>query len=308
MFELYQLRCFVAVAEELHFGRAATRMNITQPPLSRQIQMLEASVGVQLLDRTNRFVHLTPAGRAFLNEVRSLLRHAQTAVTTARLAERGKLGAVSLGFTALGAVWLVPRLVAITRSEHPGIALVLREMLSTDQVQRLLTGQLDLGILRPPVSRPELDAELIHREALQLVVHRDDALARRKRLSVHDLHGHPFVMYSPDDARSFFDLLTGLFQQTGVAPDIVQHVGMPYSVLAMVDAGLGAALVPESARRFAPPDVAFLPIALPPHAAIELHVAWRRANDNPALPPLLDCVRRLGINPPSIQDMDREAQ
>ncbi len=301
MLELYQLRCFVALAEELHFGRAAVRMNITQPPLSRQIQMLEATVGVRLLDRTNRFVRLTPAGRAFLNEARSLLGHAQTAVTTARLAESGRVGAATIGFTSLAAMWLVPLLVSAARSGLPGVALILREMLSTDQEQRLLTGQLDLGILRPPVHRPELETMAIHRETLVFALHRKDRLARRRRIGLPDIHGHPFVMYSPDDARSFFDLLASLFHQAGIVPDIVQHVGMPHAILAMVDAGLGAALVPASAQRLALPNVVFRPAALPaalsPQLLIELHVAWRRANDNPALAPLLDIIRGLAAEP-----------
>ena len=304
--ELHQLRCFVALAEELHFGRAAARMNMTQPPLSRQIQMLEATVGVRLLDRTNRVARLTPAGRAFLNEARSLVEHARTAVTTARLAASGRAGAASIGFTALAALWLVPRLVVAARDSLPGVALILREMLSTDQVQRLLTGQLDLGILRPPVNRPELETAPIHREPLVLALHSSDRLARRKRVALQDLHRHPFVMYSPDDAGPFHALLTSLFQQAAVAPDIVQHIGMPHSILAMVDGGLGAALVPASAQRLALPDVVFRPVAAPaalaPQLVIELHAAWRRANDNPAVPPLLESIRRLGregVEPPA---------
>jgi DNA-binding transcriptional LysR family regulator len=243
-----------------------------------------------------------------LNEARSLLAHANTAVTTAQLCERGRLGAVSLGFTALGAVWLIPRLIKLARSEYPDISLVLREMLSSDQMNRLVTGQLDIGILRPLASRPELESVPIHCEQLLLAVHRNDKLAQRRRLSIRDLHGHPFIMYSPDDARSFYDLLSGLFRQAGIVPDVVQHVGMPYAVLAMVDAELGVALVPESARRFAPREVVFLPIALPDRAAIELHLAWRKANDNPALPLVLQSIRGLSEPDHAMQHLDRKSQ
>lgn len=205
---LSQMRCFVAVAEELHFGRAATRMNLTQPPLSRQVQMLEAAVGVRLLNRDKRRVTLTPAGRVFLTDARLLLEHARGAVNRARLAERGDAGALSLGFTALASVSIMPKLVAVTRAEHPGIALLLREMLSTDQEQRLLAGQLDIALLRPPVRHRELNSLLVHREPLVLAAPKDWVFPDAKPIELSALHGQPFVMYSPDEAQFFFDLLT----------------------------------------------------------------------------------------------------
>ena len=293
MFELYQLRCFVAVAEELHFGRAAQRMNLTQPPLSRQVQMLEAEVGVRLLQRNKRVVRLTPAGRVFLHDARHVLERAQTAVNRARMAERGQDGALTLGFTALASVALMPKLVAAAREEHPGIALVLHEMLSTEQEQWLLAGQLDLGLLRPPVRNAELSSMLVHEEQFVLAVAGDSPLSRRPRLDLHALSGERFIMYSPEEAKSFFDLLTGLFQQAGVITDIVQYAGTPYAILSLVGAGLGAALVPASARGFPATNVQFLPITLPRRASIEFLIAWRRLNDNPALSCILRMVERL---------------
>lgn len=290
---LYQMRCFVAVAEELHFGRAATRMNLTQPPLSRQVQMLEAAVGVRLLDRDKRRVRLTPAGRVFLTDARLLLEHARGAVNRARMAERGEAGALSLGFTALASMSIMPKLVAATRDEHPGIALVLREMLSTDQERRLLAGQLDLALLRPPVRHRELTSLLVHREPLVLAAPSDWALDDTEAIGLHALHGQPFVMYSPDEAQFFFDLLTSLFHRTKTAPDVVQHAGTPYSILALVGIGLGAALVPASAQRFPAPNVRFLPVDLPGDATIDLLVAWRGLNDNAALPPVLATIRHM---------------
>lgn len=307
MFELYQLRCFVAVAEELHFGRAATRMNLTQPPLSRQVQMLEAAVGVRLLNRDKRRVSLTPAGRVFLTDARLLLEHARGAVNRARMAERGEAGALSLGFTALASVSVMPRLVTATRAEHPGIALILREMLSTDQEQKLLAGQLDLALLRPPVRHRELTSLLVHRERLVLAAPKGWDCHGAETVGLAALNGQPFVMYSPDEAQFFFDLLTSLFHRSKTTPNVVQHAGTPYSILALVGIGLGAALVPASAQLFPAPDVRFLPMDLPGDAAIDLLVAWRRANENPALPPVLATIRHLvqsgllepGLHPPA---------
>lgn len=290
---LSQMRCFVAVAEELHFGRAATRMNLTQPPLSRQVQMLEAAVGVRLLNRDKRRVTLTPAGRVFLTDARLLLEHARGAVNRARMAERGEVGALSLGFTALASVSIMPKLVAMTRAEHPGIALILREMLSTDQEQRLLAGQLDIALLRPPVRHRELISLLVHRERLVLAVPKSWTLHGAETIELRVLHGEPFIMYSPDEAQFFFDLLTSLFHRTKTAPDVVQHAGTPYSILALVGIGLGAALVPASAQRFPAPDVRFLSLDLPADATIDLLVAWRRLNNNPALSPFIATIRSL---------------
>lgn len=293
MLEFYQLRCFVAVAEELHFGRAAVRMNMTQPPLSRQVQMLEAATGVRLLHRNKRSVTLTPAGRVFLTDARLLLDSARAAVNRARMAERGEAGALSLGFTALASVSLMPRLVAAAREEHPGIALVLREMLSTDQEQRLLAGQLDLALLRPPVRHRELVSVLVHQERFVLAVPTDSTKWDRPGLNLRVLNGQPFIMYSPDEAQFFFDLLTGLFQQSGTVPDLVQHAGTPYSILALVGVGLGAALVPASAQLFPATNVRFLPIAMPSRATIDFLIAWRRLNNNPVLLPIVATIQRM---------------
>ena len=293
MFELYQLRCFVAVAEELHFGRAAVRMNMTQPPLSRQVQMLEAATGVQLLRRDKRSVSLTPAGRVFLTDARHLLNNARAAINRARMAERGEEGAISLGFTALASVSLMPKLLAAAQTDQPGVALILREMLSTDQEQRLLSGQLDIGLLRPPVCHRELASILVHRETFMLAVPAESTMWDRPGLNLSDLSRKPFVMYSPDEAKSFFDLLTGLFQRSGAVPDVVQYAGTPYSILALVGIGLGAALLPISAKFFPAKNVRFLTIKLPTHARIDFLATWRNFNDNPVLPHFVATIRRL---------------
>ena len=293
MIELHQLRCFIAVAEELHFGRAANRLDMTQPPLSRQIQALEAAIGVRLLHRNRRMVALTPAGRLFLSDARMLLDTLRGAMNRARMAQRGEAGALTLGFTALAAVSLIPNLVAAAQRSHPDIAVILREMLSTDQERQLLAGQLDLAILRPPVRSPELVSVRIQRERLVLALPMATADDWDAEAGLHALHGRPFIMYSPDEAQFFFDLLTGLFQQAGTAPEFVQHAGTPYAILALVGIGLGAALVPESARLLPAEGVRFRSIALPGHASVDFLLAWRRSNDNPALPTMIATVETL---------------
>ncbi len=145
MFELSQLRCFVAVAEELHFGRAAARLNMTQPPLSRQIQILERILGVKLLQRGNRLVRLTPAGQSFLTEARLILKLTESAALLARRVAEGKAGSVNIGFTAASSYSYVPELVAACRQQLPDVELILKEMVSGDQLKRLGAGEIDIG-------------------------------------------------------------------------------------------------------------------------------------------------------------------
>ena len=153
MFELSQVRCFVAVAEELHFGRAAARLNMTQPPLSRQIQILERILGVKLLQRGNRLVKLTPAGQSFLTEARLILKLTESAALLARRVAEGKAGSVNIGFTAASSYSYVPELVAVCRRQLPDVELILKEMVSGDQLKRLGAGEIDIGLLRPPIPR-----------------------------------------------------------------------------------------------------------------------------------------------------------
>ena len=154
MFSLNRLSCFIAVAEELHFGRAAERLHMTQPPLSRQIQQLESEVGVQLIDRTSRSVTLTAAGSAFLPEARRILDLAEGALLTVRRVPTGDLGTVVVGFTGASAHAVLPQLLDATREKLPDVKLVLREMVSAAQMESLAVGDLDLGLARPPLKRP----------------------------------------------------------------------------------------------------------------------------------------------------------
>jgi DNA-binding transcriptional LysR family regulator len=156
MFELIQLRCFVTLAEELHFGRAAMRLNMTQPPLSRHIQVLERVVKVELFYRSSRSVRLTAAGAAFLAEATRIVEMADSAVMTARAAAEGQQGMVALGFTAASGYSFLPSFMGHTQQTMAGVRFLLKEMVSGEQIENLLTGRIDIGLLRPPVRRAEL--------------------------------------------------------------------------------------------------------------------------------------------------------
>jgi len=290
-FELHQLRCFVAAAEELHFGRAATRMNMTQPPLSRQIQLLEHVLGVRLLDRTSRAVKLTPAGRVFLLEARRILRLTESAALATRRIASGEAGTITLGFTAASGYSFLPRLLLQRASHAPNIDVALKEMVSSEQVESLLTGRIDVGLLRPPIERGEFTTQKVASEQLVAALPFGDPRLAQSSLSLTDFDGKPLIMYAPEGARYFHDMLTGLFKTAKVAPVAIQSLSQIHSMLSLVRAGMGAALVPEAAMSLHFDDVHFRPVRTTPAAPVELFAAWRSDNDNPALAAFLDLLR-----------------
>lgn len=292
MFELIQLRCFVAVAEELHFGRAAARLNMTQPPLSRQVQILEHLVGVTLLERTSRSVRLTAAGRSFLVDARRIVRMAEQSTALAQQVARGELGSLSLGFTAASGYSYLPRLLERIRNSLPGIDLQLTEMVTPDQLDALRSGSIDIGLLRPPVSLAEFAVMPALQEPLVVAAPGVGPLASRRVTRVQDLDGVPFIMYAPVGAAYFHDLLTERFYSLGIAPRYVQYVSQIHSILALVGAGMGFGLVPSGAQCLHMEGVRFEPLVeheLPP---VELVLCHRRSNDNPALRRLLECLEQ----------------
>jgi DNA-binding transcriptional LysR family regulator len=298
MFDLNQLRCFVTVAEELHFGRAAARLNMTQPPLSRQIQVLEHIVDAPLLERTSRSVRLTPAGRSFLPEARRILKLAESASQVARRIAMGKTGSLKLGYTAAAAYGYLPELIAACRARLPEVDFSLKEMVSGDQLEALTSGQIDAGLLRPPIGRPELATRRVLAEPLLAAIPRKHPLASAATLSIKDFDGQPFVMYSPYESRYFHDLLVALFTQADILPRYVQHLGQIHSILAMVRAGLGAAIVPAAAASLRIADVKLRPLKLRSPTPVELFLVWRRDCENPLLPSLIEIASELTSSTP----------
>ncbi|NLR71173.1 LysR family transcriptional regulator [Novosphingobium sp. ERN07] len=292
MFELSQLRCFVAAAEELHFGRAAKRLNMTQSPLSRQIQLLERILDVTLLERTSRNVALTPAGRVFLIEAQRIVRLAENAALAARRVARGDAGKVSIGFTAVSGYSLVPGIVAQARTALPNIDLELHEMVSRDQTEALLTGLVDIAFMRPPIVRSEFETALALSEPLVVALPDGDPREDKEELTLADLHDVPLVMYSRKGAGYFHDMLMRFFDEAALSPVVVQHVTQIHSMLGLVRAGVAAAIVPRSAVDLHPDAVRFRRLVTTPEAPVELFMAWKRGNPNPAL----DAVRRLCLD------------
>ena len=293
MFDFSQLRCFAAVAEELHFGRAAARLNMTQPPLSRQIQVLERVLDVQLLERTSRTVRLTAAGRSFLPEAQRILRLAETATHVTRQVAAGRAGVLKFGFTAASAYDFLPRLVTALRRALPDVTLALREMVSKDQIEDLLAGRIDAALVRPPVTHPDLIAVRALAEPLVVALPAGNPLALRDRLTPADLGREPLIGYAPNEARYFHDLVLGLLAEAEIQPPMVQQLTQIHSILALVRAALGIALVPAAAERLRFEGVVFRPLALPAPRPVELLLAWRRDADDPLIARLVSILAEM---------------
>ena len=283
MFDLSHLRCFVALAEELHFGRAAARLNMTQPPLSRQLQQLEHIIGTELMERSSRVVRLTTAGKAFLVDARAILRAAEEAMVTARRAALGEGGVITLGFIPATSYSLLPRLVSFLANEMPQVQFVLKEMVTANQAEALGTGGIDAGILRLPIDLRGLEAVTISHEPFVVAVPSGHALARPGVLAVTDLDRQPLIMYAPTESRYHHDLVSSIFRAAGITPNFVQFAREIHTMLALVGAGIGVALVPAAAGTLGFANVTLQQIALYPTVFSELTLVWRKASDNPAL-------------------------
>ncbi len=288
MFSLARLSCFIAVAEELHFGRAAERLHMTQPPLSRQIQQLETELGVQLIDRTTRSVTLTPAGIAFLPDARRILQLAESAALTVKRVPAGDLGTVVVGFTAASAHAVLPRLLERSRAKLPDVKLELREMVSAAQLEGLMTGEIDLGMARPPLKRPGIVSRpLLHEQLVAALPAEHPLVTQARQLTLNDLDGQDVVMYSPIQARYFNELLISAFTIAGATPRYVQFVTQVHTMLVLVRSGIGIALVPASAATLHPEGVVFRSIGAFRERPVELDAVWRGDSTNPALLRLL---------------------
>ncbi|QEL27378.1 LysR family transcriptional regulator (plasmid) [Bosea sp. F3-2] len=285
MFELSQLRSFVAVASELHFGRAAKRLHITQPPLSRQIQTLEQTLKVALFNRTSRSVELTSAGRAFLAEARGILQRSEVAMKIAREAAQPSAGTVRVGFAAASTYDYLPRLVRRARTDLPHIELIFEELSSVEQEEALAFGRIDIGVARPVSVHEDFDSACVYRSGFALALPVEHHLAGRRRPQLAQIHREPFIMYSTA-GRFMHDVLIGAFRAAGVQPNFVQFMSQAQGIVSLVSTGLGIAIVPEETRNACFDNVVLRPIQLGQSAATEFHVVWRRDNRNPALPSL----------------------
>jgi DNA-binding transcriptional LysR family regulator len=290
--ELRHLRYFVAVAEERHFGRAAARLHIAQPPLSQQIRRFEAELGEPLLYRTTRSVELAPAGEVLLERARDILAAVDAAIDDARRAARGEYGRLAVGFTGSCTYEMLPALAAALREELPGVVLDLQgELLTPAQVSRLLDGTLDLGLLRPPVHVRDLCTEMLRSEPLIAVLPESHPLAGEDALPLEQLEGEPFVTYPSHFRSVVHDAVEDACAAHGFKPLAAHEVAETATLVSFVAAGLGVSLVPASVAKMTVHGAIYRPLA-GDTTRVELAAAWRRDDDRPVLARALDIIRR----------------
>lgn len=281
--ELRHLSAFVAVAEELHFGRAAKRLQMAQPPLSQQIRRLEKELGVQLFERNTRSVRLTSAGEAFLQPVRTVLDDLDTAVRAARAAGLGEYGRVSIGFAGASSHETLPRLTRAVRAAHPAIELVMTgQTYANVALARVADGSLDLGFVRLPVTQPGVAYRVIDEEELVCALPSDHPLAAGESVPLDVLAGEPFVSFPANTGSTVRDAMVGACEAAGFNPRVVQEAPDSYTILALVAAGVGVTLTVTSVQHIQQNGLVYRPLAGPPIRR-QAALAWRTDNPSAAL-------------------------
>jgi DNA-binding transcriptional LysR family regulator len=288
--ELRHLRYFIAVAEELHFRRAAERLHMSQPPLSQQIRQLEEEVGAQLLTRNQRKVELTAAGAAFLVRSREILDAVEDAARQARRVQRGEVGRLAVGFVGSAMYSFVPELLRAFREQAPDITLRLHELGTTEQLRQLDDGRLDVGFLRTPGRWPGLSFETVLDEQIVVAMPDVHPLAQRSIVRLSDLTGESLVLLTPAGSPGLRAALATSIAQLGGEERIVQEVAEMQTVIGLVAAGVGMSLVPESVRALVRHGVTYRPLD-GDAPAVKLAMAWRATDDSPVLTAFLEQAR-----------------
>lgn len=294
--ELRHLRYFVAVAEELHFGRAAQQLHIAQQPLSRQIRDLEAELGVELFLRTKRTVRLTEVGQVFLTEARKTLKQAENAILLAQRTNRGEIGRLAIGFTGPALNSVLPKIVRRFKELYPKVDLALERLQTNEQVEALTSGRIHAGLLHPPVDDDILILETIHRENLVLILPDTHPLAEGAPapISLKDLANEPFILFPRHVGPVLYDQIIGLCQQAGFSPNVVLEVIPQQTILGLVSAEIGITLIHASVQALGQPGVVLRGL-VEPTPELELAVAWSSDATNPVLPSFLEVVREVVV-------------
>lgn len=295
--KLHQLRYFVAVAEELHFGRAASRLQIAQPPLSRQIQELEDELSTRLFNRGRRHVELTDAGRVLLQEARLALAHIDRAADAARRAGQGEIGQLVVGVVPTVDTHVFTRILRSFAARYPKVQIVIRSLNTSAQVQGLRAGILQVGFLRLPVREEGLTIALVSREPIVAALPAGHSLGRRHRLSLPLLADEPHIIFPREVAPGYYDMILSLYRQAGVNIRIGHEAEHVQTILGLVAGGFGVSLLPGTIRTLRPEGVVFRDLAgrLP---RAETAVAYRRDDPSEVLRAFIRVVERLSARLP----------
>jgi DNA-binding transcriptional LysR family regulator len=300
--ELRQLRYFVTVAEELHFGRAARRLHMTQPPLSQTIMALEEMLGAPLFERNRRGVALTAAGEALLPEARRLLEQSAGLAELVQRAATGASGRLSLAFVSSADYSVLPPTLRAYRAEYPQVEITLKEATSDLQLDDLLEGRVDAGLLIPPLpdrARQELEYWPVLSEPLVLAAPEGlPALSARARggkaggaADLRKLAGIPLIIFPRHISPGLYDAILSVFREAGITAEVGQEAIQMQTIVSLVSAGMGIALVPQSVSNLRRPGVEYLPL-VQSTPLVETGLAWRRDNASPVLRGFLELMRK----------------
>lgn len=291
--DVRRLRYFIAVAEELHFGRAADRLNIAQPALSRQIASLEGAIGALLFDRTRSNIHLTAAGEALLPRARDILARVADAARIARRAADGTIGVLQVGFVGSASYSILPGILNAFRTSHKEVELVLHAMNTSELRAALVDRSIDVAFARPGIQDPEIINSVVHEEPLIVALSEGDALAAQQDIALGDLATRPFILYPRHPRPSFADTILHICRAEGFSPDIAQETMEIQTALSLVSVGAGVSLVPAATAEAQLNGVAYRPIrGEAPHT--QLSLAYRRDNRSAVLSAFCSLVRTRG--------------
>jgi DNA-binding transcriptional LysR family regulator len=289
--DLDALRSFVALSVELHFGRTAAKIHVSQPALSKQIRRLEAELGGRLFDRTTGGVSLTPAGEALKERSRLLIGDVAALESFAREAMRGEVGNLRIGFGIATVNELLPRAVIAFRKAYPNVLLEMQDLPTRKQIDALLDGSIDLGFVRLPVSNPLIETKRLLREELLIVVAATNFA--EKEVSLLSLRDEPFVLLARSTFSSLYQHALNICATAGFIPRVIQEVQEPFTVLNLVRAGLGVSLVPSAVRRMRVPGIRFFPTKMA-SASWRIGMAWRK-DRQPVVNRFANVVQSVGI-------------
>ena len=289
--DLRHLKYFIAVAEELNIGRAALRLHISQPPLTRQIQQMEEELGVALFIRTPRGVELTQAGEMFLEEARNIRALIERAIERTKRAGEGKLGRMDIGIFGSGILGAIPKLLHLFRDTHPDVEVVLHTMTKEEQIEALRQKRISVAFNRMLLPLPDITSELILREPLFLAIRQEHPLSAQESVSFMELANYPLVLFPTGARPNFVDRVMELCRGKGFSPEISQIVGDAVTGVALVAAGFGITLVTESAITLQFPGVVYRPFHDIESATVDLSCLYRKDDQSPVLQAFLEVIR-----------------
>jgi DNA-binding transcriptional LysR family regulator len=284
--ELRHLRYFSTVATELHFGRAAEKLHIAQPPLSKQIQDLEAELGFELFNRTKRSVALTPAGKEFLVEVERIFQQLDRAIDIGRKTSRGELGQISIGFVGSATYNILPVMLQRFRDRYPNVRIDLHELTTDRQLVWLREGRIDLGLIRSPIVERDLVSQVIFQESLVVALPINHPLAMLEEIDIRSLVIEPFILFPRQLAPGLYDPIIAICQAAGFSPQVVQECIQMQTIVSLVSANMGVSILPESIQEAQRQGVVYKPIRstdLSVEKLATIAIVWRINDDSPTM-------------------------